>query len=73
MTLKEIKTKLETASAGEVVTLSKEFDKTLQKLCREHKDYRDFDFEYRTEINELLFTRDPANAEGLSWLVDTVL
>lgn len=73
MTLQEIKEKIPTANPGEVIDLVKEFDKTLQELGKEHKDFRDFNMEYRHEINDLKFTRHPDNGKELMWMIDSLI
>lgn len=73
MTLQEIKEKIPDSNPGDIVGLAKEFDRTLQELCGQHKDFRDFNDEYRSEINNLKLTRHPENAAELSWMVDSLI
>ncbi len=73
MLLQEIKDQLSIASPAEVVNLTIEFERGLQKLSEFHEDYAHFYQEYASDINYLRATRDPENGKELMWFVDTAI
>lgn len=73
MLLQEIKDQLPNASPADVVNLTIEFDRTLQKLCEFDVEYVHFYDEYASDINYLRATRQPENRDELIYFVDTVI
>ena len=72
MTLHEINQQLKNADATEVRNLAIELDRALQELCYVHDDYKHFNEQYRSDINDLKSSKAPENGNELYWYIEAV-